>query len=357
MKKELTHKIKNILENEVIDEQEILKQIKNEVLIAESAFPFDGESTDLRNLIKENLDELRLSSGSTIIKTGLDDLDKFVGFLPGEFVVIGGRPAMGKTMLMVSLALEIAKTKELLYFSFELSKNFLASRFLAALSAFDTAKIMSKNVSEEELGILSLASEEFAKLKILVSDSCSNSISSFKAYCAKMIAEKGVKVIIVDYIQLMSSNRYSKGRDMELGYISRELKNIAKENNVCVIAASQLNRSVESRYGDKRPILSDLRDSGNIEQDADKVIFIHRPEYYGITTDSEGNSLLGWVNLIVAKNRSGATGDVLVRTNSTKTRIIPASEMSYKLSISDSRLKEIEIDVDFDSFDLDTSPF
>jgi replicative DNA helicase len=304
------------------------------------------------------LADLKFSDGKSIaISSGFEEIDRYGGFFPGEFIVIGSRPSMGKTLMLVSMAMEMAKELPLLYFSFESSQRNLAARFMSALTDISAYKIIANIVSDDELQLLESARDEFARLNIHISESCRNSISSFKAYCEKMIAEKGIKVIMVDHLQLMSSNRYSKGRDMELGYISQELKNIAKENNVCVIASSQLSRSLESRSGDKRPVLSDLRDSGNIEQDADKVYFVHRPEYYGIVCDSEGNSLVGMVTIIFSKNKNGPTGDINLRINKDKTRIKSLQNFSMDFEILDSRLKEIDITLDSDSFDFDKRPF
>jgi replicative DNA helicase len=129
---------------------------------------------------------------------------------------------------------------------------------------------------------------------------------ALKTYCEKMVAEKGIRVIAIDYLQMLSSNRYRHNRELEVSYISRTLKKIAKDLNICMIVTSQLSRSVETRGGDKRPLLSDLRESGAIEQDADKVIFVYRPDYYGITTDEDGNTTKGQLELLMVKNRTGA---------------------------------------------------
>ena len=141
---------------------------------------------------------------------------------------------------------------------------------------------------------------------------------------------------------MMSSNRYRNSRELEIGYISRELKNIAKDNNVCVIASSQLSRAVESRGGNKRPMLSDLRESGAIEQDADKVIFIHRPEYYGFLEDEEGNNLSGVAELLIAKNRNGRVGDVRLMVDKDFTRFKDFELVNREFSLSNYRLGELD---------------
>lgn len=358
MKRELIYKIKTIIDNDVLDDVQMLKQLKNEIFSAEAILPVEGESNELKDLVAKNIAGLKFADGqSNGISSGFPELDKTGTLLPGEFVVIGGRPAMGKTLMLVSLALEIAKTHPLLYFSFDMSAANLAARFMSALTDIDVAKVLRNSLSVDELASIESSATELSNLPIYISESCRDSVSSFKKYCEKMIAENGVEVILVDYIQLMSSNRYNKGRDMELGFISRELKNIAKKHNVLLIASSQLNRSVESRGGDHRPMLSDLRDSGNIEQDADKVIFIHRPEYYGITCDCEGNSLLGVMSIIVAKNKNGRLGEVNLSYSLNKTRVVADGPRRYDFELSELRLKEINNDLSNDSFNKEESPF
>jgi replicative DNA helicase len=156
------------------------------------------------------------------------------------------------------------------------------------------------------------------------------SIFEFRAKCRRLKAQHDIGIIIIDYLQLMTGPTDSKGsREQEVSTISRSLKAIAKELNVPIIALSQLNRSVETRGGNKRPQLSDLRESGAIEQDADVVIFIHRPEYYGFLEDEEGNSLLGLAEIIVAKHRNGAVGDIKLRFQKEMARFSDFDEVDY----------------------------
>ncbi|MBP7464500.1 MAG: DnaB-like helicase C-terminal domain-containing protein, partial [Bacteroidales bacterium] len=162
-----------------------------------------------------------------------------------------------------------------------------------------------------------------SKIKVLeeapvyIDDTAAISVFELKAKCRRLVQHRGVKAIIIDYLQLMTAGTDMKGnREQEVSTISRSLKAIAKDLNVPIIALSQLNRSVEVRTGDKRPQLSDLRESGAIEQDADMVIFIHRPEYYRQTEDKEGNSTVGMAEIIVAKHRNGATDNIILRFRS-----------------------------------------
>jgi len=155
------------------------------------------------------------------------------------------------------------------------------------------------------------------------------------------IEKDGVQVIFVDYLQLLSAQRYRNHREMEVAYICRTLKQLARENNVLVIAASQLSRSVETRGGDKRPVLSDLRESGAIEQDADKVFFVYRPEYYGFTIDEMGNSNRGMCELIMAKNRSGHPYNFRFKWNDNFTRMMTLADHLDQFRIDHDRLEDL----------------
>jgi replicative DNA helicase len=156
------------------------------------------------------------------------------------------------------------------------------------------------------------------------------------------VEEFGVKVIFVDYLQLLSSNRYRNSRELEISHISRELKNLARDLNICVVATSQLSRSVEQRGGDKRPILSDLRESGAIEQDADKVFFLYRPEYYGFRINDMGMSNERLLELIMAKNRSGALERVRLKIDKEFTRFIPFEEIQATFEVNEDRMDDFK---------------
>jgi replicative DNA helicase len=223
---------------------------------------------------------------------------------------------MGKTQLLVSITLNISKNNPVLFFSYDLSDHLLTNRFISSLSGISLNNQLNFPLSDEHKEKLTAVSTDFSKHKIFVNEGYHNSITAFKAHCKQMIEKNGIKVIVIDYLQMMSSNKYRHNRELEISYISRELKNIAKEFNVCVIVSSQLSRAVESRGSSKYPQLSDLRESGSIEQDADKVIFIYRPEYYGHEIDEDGNDTSGVVELILAKNRNGTLGEIKLFRNS-----------------------------------------
>ena len=185
-----------------------------------------------------------------------------------------------------------------------------------------------------------MVADEIENLPLFIYERNTNGMSGFKEMCRKHVKEKGVKVIFVDYLQLLNSTRYRNNRELEIGYISRELKNIARELTICVVATSQLSRSVEQRGGERKPILSDLRESGSIEQDADKVIFLYRPTYYGIVLDEDGNSTQYLMELILAKNRNGPLTTIRLRHDPQFTSFVPFDPEHF--SLPKGRLDEIE---------------
>lgn len=344
MKQDLINQLEKITSNQNADEKEILFQLKNVLYETEFQNSNARESRSISSLVSENLNLLKSGKQSdNIILSGFKSFDKlFGGFSFGELVVIGGRPSMGKTQLLVNLALNVSANIPILYFTFDLSEFLLTNRFISSYSNIAMNHILQHNLSEEENNILTGMENKFNDHKIFINDSCNNSLSAFKAHCKKQIEENGVKIIIVDYLQMMSSNKYRNNRELEISHISRELKNIAKDHNVCVIAASQLSRAVESRGGSKHPQLSDLRESGAIEQDADKVIFIYRPEYYGLEMDEDGNNTAGLTELILAKNRNGSLGTVKLQRNSNFTNYREFEGYTNDFSFSKSRLTEID---------------
>lgn len=344
MNQGIKNKIENLIGKQDLDERELLSNLKQIVYESELQNSVARESKSIAELVFDNINQMRAETHQgNAIKTGFTDFDRmFGGFGLGEFVVIGGRPSMGKTQLLVNLSLNISSTTPVLYFTFDLSEFLLTSRFISSLSGIAVNKILQQELTDEQKKKLSANSKEIGKYKIFVNDSCNNSFSAMKAICQKHIQDNGVKVIIVDYLQMMSSNKYRNNRELEISYISRELKNIAKDLNVCVIASSQLSRAVESRGGSKHPQLSDLRESGAIEQDADKVIFIYRGEYYGIECDEEGNSTAGLTELVLAKNRNGGLGTVKLMRDANFTNYRNFDGFKNKFTFSQSRLEEIE---------------
>lgn len=245
--------------------------------------------------------------------TGLDRVTN--GWQRTDLVIIAARPAMGKTAFVLSMARNMAvdHNQGVAVFSLEMSSLQLVNRLIAAETELGAEKIKTGKLEEYEWHQLNQRIKALDNAPIFIDDTPALSIFEFRAKCRRLKMQHDIKIVIVDYLQLMTAGSDNKGsREQEVSTISRSLKAIAKEMDVPILALSQLSRAVESREG-KRPQLSDLRESGAIEQDADIVTFIHRPEYFGITEDESGNSLLGVAEIIIAKHRNGATADVHLR--------------------------------------------
>lgn len=256
--------------------------------------------------------------GLTGIPTGYHGLDdKTSGWQPSDLVIIAGRPAMGKTAFALSMAKNIAADYQvpLAFFSLEMSNQQLVNRLLSNVCEISGKKILNGQLQPDEWDRLDKRINNLLGAPIYVDDTPGLSVFELRTKARRLVREHGVKIIMIDYLQLMNANgmRFSS-RQEEVSTISRSLKGLAKELDIPILALSQLNRGVESREGleGKRPQLSDLRESGAIEQDADMVLFVHRPEYYHIFQDDKGRDLHGMAEIIIAKHRKGATGDVLL---------------------------------------------
>lgn len=242
--------------------------------------------------------------------------DVTLGWQPSDLIIIAARPSMGKTAFVLSMARNMAVDYEaaVAFFSLEMSSVQLMTRLIVAETGISSDIIRSGKLSPEQWSHMEVATKPLAKAPLFIDDTAGLSIFEFRSKVRRLKAVNDIKIIIIDYLQLMTSGQKSdKGnREQEVAFISRTLKAVAKELEVPIIALSQLNRSTESRGGSKRPQLSDLRESGAIEQDADIVAFIHRPEYYGFK-DVDGHSTVGLAEIIIAKHRNGAVGDVNLR--------------------------------------------
>ncbi len=267
----------------------------------------------LREAARQIEEASRREDGLSGIPSGFTALDRITsGWQKTDLVIIAARPAMGKTAFVLSMARNMAveHRKPVAVFSLEMSSVQLVNRLIAAETELGSDKIKNGRLAEWEWEHFNRKLNVLEEAPMFIDDTPALSIFEFRAKCRRLKLQHDIGVVIVDYLQLMTAGTDGRGnREQEVSLISRSLKAIAKELDIPIIALSQLNRSVESREG-KRPQLSDLRESGAIEQDADLVLFIHRPEYYGITEDENGNSLLGVAEIIVAKHRNGSVGDV-----------------------------------------------
>lgn len=259
------------------------------------------------------------SDGLSGLQTGFTKLDKMTsGWQNSDLIIIAARPAMGKTAFVLSMAKNMAvnfKTPVAL-FSLEMSNVQLVNRLISNVCEIPSEKIKSGQLADYEWQQLDKRMNLLIDAPLYVDDTPSLSVFELRTKARRLVREHDVKIIIIDYLQLMNASGMKFGsRQEEVSTISRSLKGLAKELNIPIIALSQLNRGVENREGDegKRPQLSDLRESGAIEQDADMVCFIHRPEYYKIYNSSDGADLRGKAEIIIAKHRNGAVGDVRLR--------------------------------------------
>ena len=250
----------------------------------------------------------KLKGSVTGIPTGFVDLDyKTSGLQPSDFILVAARPSMGKTAFVLNMAQYMAfrKDKSVAIFSLEMSKEQLVNRLFSLESKVDSQKIRTGSLEDEDWAKLIEGAGVIGNSRLIIDDTPGISISELRSKCRKFKLEQGLDIIIIDYLQLMSgSGRGGDSRQQEISDISRALKGVARELNVPVVALSQLSRAVEKR-DDKRPMLSDLRESGAIEQDADVVMFIYRDDYYNKDTENKNMA-----EIIIAKQRNGPIGTV-----------------------------------------------
>jgi len=280
-----------------------------------------SETMKISEVIGEALEKIEEASkredNLSGVPSGFTSLDRITaGWQPSDLIIIAARPSMGKTAFILTMARNMAVNHKVPVgiFSLEMSTLQLVNRLIAAETELSSEKLRSGNLKDYEWEQLDIKSKNLNDAPIFLDDTPAITLFELRAKCRRLKTQHNIQMIIIDYLQLMSGTPETRGnREQEVSTISRGLKAIAKELDIPIIALSQLNRSVEMRSGDKRPQLSDLRESGAIEQDADLVIFIHRAEKYGITEDSEGNSTLGLAEIIIAKHRNGAITDVKLK--------------------------------------------
>lgn len=277
---------------------------------------YDKMSSLLHQAIEEIQIKKEKKDGLTGVPSGFTALDRVTsGWQPSDLVIIAARPGMGKTAFVVSALRNAAVdfARPVAIFSLEMSSVQLVNRMISAEAELESEKIKRGDLADYEWEQLIHKTTRLSNAPIFIDDTPALSILELRAKCRRLVSQHGVSLIIIDYLQLMTGDTSKSGggnREQEIASISRALKGIAKELNVPVLALSQLSRAVETRGGDKKPQLSDLRESGSIEQDADMVIFLYRPEYYGITQDESGMPLSGMGEVIIAKHRNGKTDTV-----------------------------------------------
>ena len=298
--------------DEVLDhaEKEIL-----EVTRSRRASEFQSSKEVVSRVIKELVALRESDNHITGGRTGYQDLDRMTnGFQRGDLIILAARPAMGKTALALNLGMYTALRNPgaVAFFSLEMPADSLMKRLLSAKSQVEGNKLRGGNITDEELNRLNEAGNELGAAKIFIDDSASIKVSQIFSKCRKLMSEHGLSLIVIDYLQLINGSGRNSGdnRQQEVSEISRNLKILAKEMNCPVIALSQLSRSVEQR-NDKQPMLSDLRESGAIEQDADIVMFLYREDYYKKPGEQEERADVNEVvDLNLAKHRNGSVGHI-----------------------------------------------
>jgi replicative DNA helicase len=296
--------------------------------------------------------------GITGFPTGFHDLDKMTaGLHPGDLYIVAARPGMGKTSFVLNLAAQLAEPRRValegstapvqalgtgvIFFSLEMPREQLASRMLASDAGVDVSKIRSGNIGKEDWINLTESASKLGHLPLWLDDTPAISLLDVRARVRRLQAEisrrssdgpkaEKLGLVAIDYLQLMSGRQGAQSREQEISELSRGLKQLAKEMGVAVIALSQLNRSVETRSGDKRPQLSDLRESGAIEQDADAIMFIYRDDYYNADSGEPNTA-----ELILAKQRNGPTGKVMLHFNKACTRFENRASEEYDFNEMD----------------------
>ncbi|PCI08329.1 MAG: replicative DNA helicase, partial [Flavobacteriaceae bacterium] len=279
-------------------------------------------SEDSQSLVKQAIDkieEISNKEGMSGVPSGFTKLDEITsGWQPSDLVIIAARPGMGKTAFVMSMAKNIAigHDQAVAVFSLEMSSVQLITRMISSETGISSSKLRKGNLEPHEWEQLNVKVKNLSSAPLFIDDTPSLSIFDLRAKARRLVSQHNVRIIIIDYLQLMTAGSSAGGnREQEISMISRNLKALAKELAVPVIALSQLSRAVETRGGNKRPLLSDLRESGAIEQDADIVSFIYRPEYYGMTEwdDDEHSPCEGQGEFILAKHRNGGLDNIRLK--------------------------------------------
>jgi replicative DNA helicase len=318
----IASKIHNEAYEDSVDVFQLLDQTE-QAIFEVSEVNIRKNYADMRSIMYEAIKELEIkkdqADGLTGIPTGFTALDRVTsGWQKSDLVIFAARPGMGKTAFIVSAMRNAAVDfgKSVAIFSLEMSSIQLVNRLISAEAELESEKIKRGNLQNHEWEQLVHKTAKLSEAPIFIDDTPALTILELRAKARKLVSQHQVGLIIVDYLQLMTGDTFKNGsgnREQEIASISRSLKNIAKELNIPIVALSQLSRAVEVRGGDKRPQLSDLRESGSIEQDADMVLFLYRPEYYGIHADEEGNNIQGVGEVIIAKHRNGSLDTVKLK--------------------------------------------
>jgi len=318
--------------DDTYDVTDLLDRSENELFqIAEGNIK--REVLPINVVIKRAIEEMeeagKKEDGLIGVPSGFSRLDRLTsGWQRSDLVIIAARPSMGKTAFALSMARNIAieHGRKVGIFSLEMASVQLVNRLITAETELPGEKIKNGKLTEAEWKLLDKRIKKLVEAPIYIDDTPAISVFELRAKCRRLKAHDRLDIAIVDYLQLMSGPPEAGNREQEVSLISRSLKSIAKELGIPILALSQLNRSVETRGGSKRPQLSDLRESGAIEQDADMVVFIHRQEKYGLIEFEDGTSTKGIAEIILAKNRNGPVGDVRLRFRDERAQFVELDE-------------------------------
>lgn len=322
--------------DDTYDVNELLDYSENELFqIAEGNIK--KEVAPINIVLKEAIHEIEEASKKEDalvgVPSGFTNLDRLtMGWQKSDLIIIAARPSMGKTAFALSMTrnMTVEHNKHVAFFSLEMSSIQLVNRLIVAETELPSNRIRNGKLKEDEWRQLEERIKTLEKANIYIDDTPAISVFELRAKCRRLKAQNKLDLAVVDYLQLMTGPADSGSREQEVSSISRSLKSIAKELEIPILALSQLNRSVEVRGGSKRPQLSDLRESGAIEQDADMVVFIHRPEKYGMMTLENGNSSKGVAEIILSKNRNGPVDDVFLRFREEKAQFTDMDEIDFE---------------------------
>ena len=347
MKSEFITSLQNILEtsnSSNCDENEIAFKIRMLLNSMDERATVSSETIHLSKIMDSALPKFLESNLNRLnLNSGLPSFDKkYGGFSPGELVILGARPGVGKTQFLLNVALHVSLNHPVAFFSCDVSLNTLCKRIITSLSGINIYKTERLLLSDEEKEKLSSCTEELKKHQLFINEGNALTIQALRLKCEEAVREHGVKLIVLDNLHFLckSHNRYS--RELEINYISQELRKIAVEFDVCLLASSQLSRSVEYRGGARIPILSDLRESGAIEQEADKVLFLYCASYYNINEDEYGHSTENTAELHIAKNNSGELGMIPLKRDSSISHYHEFDPLLNDFSFSSNRLSELD---------------
>lgn len=310
--------IEQLIVEKKIDKAELLQQLSDAGLPKSS----EPQTTPFKKLLVQNMKKIVTpQQHEKIIPFEIRDIDQYIeGLMPGELTVVSGRPGMGKTQFLVSTAFNISKTTPVLFCSLQHNQELITNRFIACGSGFPVFRLTPQRLQGKYMTFFMAAERELGKAHLFVNDSYTNNIHTFVDHCKKMIAEHGIKVLMIDGFEYM--NHYNilnseNNRDQELSAILLGLKQLANETNISIIISTELYRGPETRGGKMEPRLSDLRSCSLLEYLADKIMLLYRPDYYGIHFDDEGDGLpcnfddegddlpSNLVEIFVAKNNNG----------------------------------------------------